>query len=112
MHCRFKIPLNVTKNSPLTISRQSAEAKLIKQAKIILWDEAPMGHKDWLLWLNRQLKDITGNTDELFGGKVVVLSGDFEQIPPVTPGAYRTTVINSSIKRCKLFKYAHQLKWW
>ena len=68
-----------------------------------------MGHKDWLLWLNRKLKDVT-QSDELFGGKVLVSTGDFQQILYVVPGANKNTIINSSIKRCHLFKGAYQLK--
>ncbi len=109
MHSRFKIPLNCTKNSPLTITRQSNEAKLIKKAKIIIWDEAPMAHSNILYWLNRQLQDIEDNK-ELFGGKVLLASGDFQQVPPVIPKASKNVIINSSIKKCKLFEYAKQLK--
>ena len=47
---------------------------------------------------------------QLFGGKVLLLCGDFKQIPPVIPGASSNIVINSSIKKCKLFTYATQLK--
>ena len=109
MHCRFQIPLDVNRNSGLTISKNSIEADLIRKSKCIIWDEAPMGHKHMLLWLNRQLKDICGS-EELFGGKVLVLSGDFQQIPPVVPKASTNVIINSSIKRCKLFKDAYILK--
>ena len=109
LHSRFKIPLNCTKSSSLTIKRQSIEAQLIRQAKIIIWDEAPMAHSDILFWLDRQLKDIMNN-DELFGGKVLLLCGDFKQIPPVIPKASTNVIIKASIKKCKLFKYAKKLK--
>ena len=45
MHSRFGIPLNVTTSSMLTIKKQSATADLIRRARIIIWDEAPMAHK-------------------------------------------------------------------
>ena len=109
MHSRFKIPLNCTKYSPLTITRQSTEAELIRQAKIIIWDEAPMAHSDILIWVNRQLQDIMHN-EQLFGGKILLLCGDFKQIPPVIPKASTNVIINSSIKKCELFKDAKQLK--
>ena len=108
LHCRFKIPVGVTKNAPLTITRNSKHADLIRKAKCIMWDEAPMGHKDWLLWLDRQLRDI-GDSGKIFGGKILVLSGDFQQIPPVVPKASKMVIINSSIKRCSLFKKAYKL---
>ena len=109
MHSRFKIPLNVTPNSKLTIKKQSIHAELIRQSRIIIWDEAPMANSSILRWLDCQLKDIMGN-EELFGGKTIVLSGDFKQIPPVIPKASTTVIINSSIAKCELFKHATKLK--
>jgi len=41
-HSRFKIPINVEAGSFCFISKQSNLAKLIKKAKAIIWDEAPM----------------------------------------------------------------------
>ena len=109
MHSRFKIPLNCNKNSSLTIKKQSIDAELIRKSKVIIWDEAPMAHSDNLFWLNRQLKDIMGN-NELFGGKIIVLCGDFKQIPPVVPKGSIKIIIQSSIKKCSLFEHATQLK--
>ena len=105
MHSRFKIPLNCTKYSDLSIKRQSADAKLISKADIIIWDEAPMAKSDNLLWLNNQLKDIMRDQNHLFGNKVILLSGDFRQCPPVCPAASREYTISSSISKCSLFRH-------
>ena len=42
---RFKFPLQAEKKATCYISKQSGLAKLIRKAKIILWDEAPMSNK-------------------------------------------------------------------
>ena len=76
LHSRFKVPLNINKESVCNISANSTLAKLICETKIIVWDEAPMNHKFQLEALDRTLRDITGK-DEAFGGKILLFSGDF-----------------------------------
>ena len=109
MHSRFKIPLNCQKHSPLTIKRQTALAELIRKTKVIIWDEAPMAHKNVLFWLDRQLQDIM-DTNKPFGGKVLLLCGDFKQLPPVIPNATQKAVMAASIKTSEYFKRATVFK--
>lgn len=78
-HSRFKAPINLTATSTLYITKQSAVADLIRRARLIVWDEAPMGHRHLLEALDRTLRDVT-DLDSPFGGKVVVLAGDFRQV--------------------------------
>ena len=72
-HSRFKVPLNINSESICNIDAQSTLAKMIRMAKIIVWDEAPMNHRYQLEALDRTLKDLTC-FDYPFGGKIVVLS--------------------------------------
>ena len=109
MHSRFKIPLNCQKYSPLTIKRQSTLAELIRRTKLIIWDEAPMAHKNILFWLDRQLRDIMDN-NQPFGGKVLLLCGDFKQLPPVIPDGSHKAVTSASIKTSPYFQQATILK--
>jgi ATP-dependent DNA helicase PIF1 len=44
-HSRFKIPLKIDEFSTCNISRNTQLARLINEAKIFIWDEAPMMHK-------------------------------------------------------------------
>ena len=81
-HSRFKAPLLVDATSTCAISAQSTLAKLIRRTALIVWDEAPMAHRYHLEAFDRTLRDVTGN-DDPFGGKVLVLGGDFRQILPV-----------------------------
>ena len=37
--------------------------------------------------LDRSLRDLMGNDDTAFGGKIIILAGDFRQCLPVVPGA-------------------------
>jgi len=75
-YSRFKIPINVEANSFCSISKQSYLAKLIKIAKVIIWDEAPMVNRYVLEALDRSLRDIL-DSDAPFGGKRIILGCDF-----------------------------------
>nr|GEY58273.1 hypothetical protein [Tanacetum cinerariifolium] len=44
-HSRFKIPINLNTNSMCNIKKQSGLAKLLCQAKLIIWDEASMAKR-------------------------------------------------------------------
>ena len=75
-HSKFKAPLHPTEKSTLNIAAQSEDAILIRQARIIIWNEAPMAHRYLLEVLDRTLQDITG-TPLPFVNKVIVLAGHF-----------------------------------
>nr|GEV90722.1 hypothetical protein [Tanacetum cinerariifolium] len=44
-HSRFKIPINLTTNSICNIKKQCGLAKLLCQAKLIIWDEVSMAKR-------------------------------------------------------------------
>ena len=101
-HSRFKVPLNITSESVCSISAQSTLADLIRMAKIIVWDEAPMAHRYQMEALDRTLRDIM-SCEKPFGGKVIVLSGDFRQCLPVIPHASRAEIVNAALNRSPLW---------
>ena len=61
-----------------------------------------MSHKLLLDCIDNLLRDITGNKDTPFGGKVVLLAGDFRQVLPVVPRGSRAQINAASMQR-----YAH-----
>ncbi|KAH7546598.1 hypothetical protein FEM48_Zijuj01G0218100 [Ziziphus jujuba var. spinosa] len=87
-HSRFKIPLVMEEHNTCHVSKQSGLAKLMKDASLIVWDEAPMVKKEAIESLDKMLQDIN-ECDLLFGGKVVVFGGDFRQVIPVVPKEQR-----------------------
>lgn len=97
VHSRFKLPLNLHEHSVSALKVNSKEANIIRSAKLIIWDEAPIANKHSLMCVNRLLKDIMGN-DLPFGGKIIILGGDFRQVLPVVPHASRATTVQNSIK--------------
>lgn len=62
-----------------------------------------MAHKHSLEALNRTLKDIKNN-DKLFGGTLLVLSGDFRQTLPVIPRSTYADEINACLKSSTLWR--------
>ncbi|CAH1113289.1 unnamed protein product [Psylliodes chrysocephalus] len=86
-HTAFKLPLNMnySDNTPCNISKQSDIAHVLKKAKLIIWDECTMAHKNAIEALNRTLKDIR-SCNQIMGGITVLLAGDFRQTLPVVPG--------------------------
>ncbi|KAK9163212.1 hypothetical protein Syun_004114 [Stephania yunnanensis] len=108
-HSRFKIPILLDSTSTCFISKQSDLADLIRHASLIIWDEATMAHRHALEALDRTLRDIT-DIDDFFGGKNIVLGGDFRQVLPVVPNGTRSETIDASLIRAPFWKNVIKIK--
>ena len=53
--------------------------------------------------LDRFLRNLMSNEDKIFGGKLVVLMGDFRQILPVVRGGHRPQIITATLKTSSLW---------
>ena len=86
VHSALKLPLNMQINeTPVcNIAKNSAMAKILQVCKLIVWDECTMAHKRSLEALDRTLKDLRDNQN-IFGGAMILLSGDFRQTLPFVP---------------------------
>ncbi len=84
IHSHFKIPVaGLYGSSACYVPMNSPQAALIRVAHLIVWDEAPMAHKHVFEVVNRTLQHVMGAIDPTlkdicFGGKVVVMGGDFK----------------------------------
>lgn len=85
-HSTFKFPLSINQTDQVNcnIGKRFDMAAVLKICKLIVWDEAPMTHKEYMGALDRLLRDIRGN-DQLMGNVLIVLAGDFRQTLPVIP---------------------------
>lgn len=94
---QFKLvpPLNETSTS--NIKNNSSDAEIIRSATAIIWDEATMAPGIALTAIDRILKEIMNNRKP-FGGKVLLLGGDFRQTLPVVKHGDRTKIVEASIK--------------
>ncbi|XP_022031323.1 uncharacterized protein LOC110932284 [Helianthus annuus] len=114
-HSRFVIPINVNEDSICSIEPNSELGGLIKETKMIIWDEAPMTHKHCFEALDRTMRDIArSNNPSLqskpFGGKIVLFGGDFRQILPVIPKGTRSMIVNSSLNSSYIWQDCQLLK--
>jgi hypothetical protein len=104
-HSRFKIPITgLCGSSACYVPLNSPQAALIRATRLIVSDEAPMAHKHVFEAVNRTLQHVMGAVDPalkdiLFGGKVVIMGGDFRQLLPVVPRGTRGHVVDASLKR-------------
>ncbi|XP_019236500.1 PREDICTED: ATP-dependent DNA helicase PIF7-like [Nicotiana attenuata] len=108
-HSRFKIPIDIDQNYSCNISKQSSLAYLIRDAKLIVWDEVSMVKSKMIEVFDLLLKNIMG-THELFGGKVVVFGGDFRQTLPVVRNGKKEDFIRESLLYCNIWNRLEKLK--
>jgi ATP-dependent DNA helicase PIF1 len=77
--------------------KQSGTAKLLQQAALKIWDEASMTKRQNVEALDNSLWDIMGWSHLPFGGKTVVLEGDFRQVLPVVQKGSRVQIVGASL---------------
>ncbi len=105
VHSRFKIPVaGLCGSSTCYVPLNSLQAALIRAARLIVWDEAPMAHKHVFEAVNCTFQHVMGVVDPalkdmFFRGKVVVMGGDFRQILLVVPWGMKGQIVDASFKR-------------
>ncbi|XP_035842064.1 uncharacterized protein LOC110923839 [Helianthus annuus] len=120
-HSRFHIPINLNEDSVCHIKPNTEIANLLNEAKLIIWDEAPMVHKHAFEALDRTLKDVLSvgdsrNSEIPFGGKAIVFGGDFRQILPVVQNGSRQDIVHASLcssyiwSSCKVLKLTRNMR--
>jgi hypothetical protein len=92
-----------------SIKRQSKEALLLHNTDVIIWDEAPMAPKTSLETIDTLLQDIMQNENP-FGGKIMVLGGDFRHTLPVVERGSRGQIVESCLKYSNLWRHFHQFR--
>src|ERR1700722_6209514 len=86
--------------SPLEYNHTRAE--LLRAAKVFIWDEVAMSNQAVFNCVDETFRRCTRNNLP-FGGKVVVVLGDFRQMCPVIRGGSRVQVIDASVKSSPLW---------
>ena len=84
---RFGLPVPLPEeNARSYLKAQELKSRLLKVTDIILWDEISMSPLQALDAADNVLRDLCDD-DRPFGGKVLVMGGDFRQVLPVVPRA-------------------------
>jgi hypothetical protein len=102
-HSRFGLPVPFTIESSSYFSAHWKQAREIASARAILGDEASIMPGCFLVELDRLIRDFTGSHVP-FGGKIVLLSGDFRQTLPVCKGSTRTEIVRQCLNQQALFE--------
>ncbi|KAI3672758.1 hypothetical protein L6452_38857 [Arctium lappa] len=91
------------------IKKQSGAAQLLRNAKIIIWDEASMAKRQAVEALDRTMQDIIGVALP-FGGKIMVMGGDFRQVLPVVRRGTRAQIVDSSLRMSPLWSTIKKIR--
>jgi hypothetical protein len=105
---QYKLPVPLLDNSCSSIRISSMDATQIRNASLLIWDEATMATSHAINAVHRLLCEIMNN-DLPFGGKVLLLGGDFRQCLPVVPHASQSAIVQSCIKFSNLWSDFVQL---
>ncbi|GJY61564.1 DNA helicase [Tanacetum coccineum] len=105
-HSRFRIPLDLTDTSVCSTRKNTQLADLLKETCLIVWDKSPMNDHRCFEMLDQTLRDNLNQPNHVFGGKTVMLGGDFRQTLPVKRGASRNEIIRSFIANSYLWPHS------
>jgi PIF1-like helicase/Helitron helicase-like domain at N-terminus len=108
-HSTFGLGPNLNPTTVSGITIHSEAGKALRDTKIIVWDEVTMTPYYALDVIDRLLRDLT-NDQRPFGGKVVLLGGDFRQCLPVVKRGNRTKIIEACLQSSRLWKMFTHLK--
>ncbi|XP_026419750.1 ATP-dependent DNA helicase pfh1-like [Papaver somniferum] len=103
-HYRFKIPVPADSTSTCNIPVDTDLADLIRKASLIIWDEATMDNRYTFEALDQTLRDVT-KVELPFGGKILVLGGDFRQVLPVIERGTRAQAVSACLTNEKFWKH-------
>lgn len=109
VHSGFRLPVPTIDTSTSAMCLRSVEANNLRNAQLIVIDEASMLTKHGLRCIDNILRDITQVKDVPFGGKTIVLGGDFRQTLPVIPRAGKTSILEATIKFSPLWAHFHTI---
>ena len=81
---------------------------------VLIWDGISMTNKYAFDTVDRLFKDLCRNSKP-FGGKEIIVSGDFKQTLPILCHGGRAQIVfrnhqESSVKSCKIWQQFHYLK--
>jgi hypothetical protein len=103
IHRAFSVPIPCTEESVSYLRTQSVEAQKLKNNHIFFIDEITQCPKQVFELIDRFLRDVTGNRHIPFGGKIIVVGGDFRQCLPVLPSASSAQILHATVKSSSLW---------
>ncbi|KAF4530245.1 hypothetical protein B566_EDAN017477 [Ephemera danica] len=81
-HYTFGLPIKITSTSTSTLELHSNKATILREAHVLIIDEISMFQKEALRIVDEILQAVMNN-NKPFGGKLLIVGGDFQQLLPV-----------------------------
>jgi ATP-dependent DNA helicase PIF1 len=105
VHRRFCVQNDVKHDTQPRMARHSNYAMLLDAAQLIIIDEVSMQDRYVLEYVDKLLRSISEHHSKLpFGGKAVIIGGDWKQLMPVIPGKDEANQFARSVKSSQLYK--------
>uniref|UniRef100_A0A8C5QEM6 ATP-dependent DNA helicase n=1 Tax=Leptobrachium leishanense TaxID=445787 RepID=A0A8C5QEM6_9ANUR len=110
-HSQFKLPVPLLDTSTSSMRQTSNDATILRKTKIIIWDESTMALSDALRCVDKLLQELMKN-NKPFGGKTIILGGEFRQTLPVVAHGNIFQIPSKMICKNSIVKeiYVHKLK--
>ena len=83
MHSLFGLPFNINETTKISIDHSSPLIKKLYNTDIFIIDEASAINKNQLHFIDHKLRMVMENSEK-FGGKRIILGGDFRQCLPIS----------------------------
>ena len=102
--------IKLDSSSTSRFSYQEAQAEVLRDAELLNWDKINIAHRHAFNAFDCLLRHIMSSADPLkaeepFGGKIVVVAGDWRQLLPVIPNAQRAAVFGATVKRSPVWAH-------
>nr|XP_047129617.1 ATP-dependent DNA helicase PIF1-like [Hydra vulgaris] len=107
LHGLFKLPVPILENSTCNVTPNSIHGKFLRQVSLYLQDEASMIPKHALNAIDKLLQDVCNNKFP-FGGKVILMGGDFRQILPVVKRGQPADIVEACLKCSQHWQYVQR----
>lgn len=110
MHSAFEVLIPTDELSTCDIKVGSKLAREIQDTSLIVIDEASMLHRHAFEAIDKSFREVmrvvnSGLSDIPFGGRIVLLGGDFGKMLPVVRKGSRPTIVNICTNRSTLWQH-------
>jgi len=102
IHSTFSLSIQNIEN--VGVKPNSKRGKFLATVDVFVIDEATLVSSTVLHSIDRTLRDLTGSNVP-FGGKVMLLGGDFRQCLPIVPNGTRNEIIAQTISSSPLWRH-------
>ncbi|KZS03775.1 Uncharacterized protein APZ42_033417 [Daphnia magna] len=109
-HSQFKIYPPITETTRSKIEEGTYNAQMIRNASLIILDEATMNTNHALDAINYLFQTVMKNRVDPYGGKVFLVGGDFRQCLPVVRHGNRIQVAEATIINNATWPHFHHFR--